>query len=1302
MDKPCIMRHGESVQQVLQRSVNPATIELTMSLPETAVEGTLHARVSPRDVVLYANNAMAYYLGVAKESLPGTPLEVLAGMATGEVAECFVRDPSGRASNKLVTDDFGRVFEAKTFSDGGVLDILLDEVTTAQSISRDLSFTSGTPVAALDEHELRTARLPERRYLTVSYSRMRETSRLVSRLSPVESRVIVDAFLEESSDSIKESGCTIASTAGDSVLGIFGAPRHFLDHPLRAIHAACEAVAKIGSLHTGFQRQGKELPPFTCGIWTGEVLIGTLGASACRHYTALGEPVELARRLCALARPGEILIPEQTLHHILRVLPEGWSWIKAESEYPPDISDLAWAGDEVLHVDEELQRVVYLLGPGVDEDASRAEYYFDYLWKLNLPADKICEPILRVVRPSTVGDSLEFSDENILAASAGETLGKYRLMEVVGVGGMGKVWRGVDRFGNDVAVKVLQTPSGESNEQMRRFQREAEVMARLPHRNICRVYEINEFEGIHYIAMEYVDGLTLADVLYSRGGPDSENVEDLPTLIQSIQRSHASQASATENQSEQKPTRLPTARILPVQQTLALVLKVSEAIQFAHEHGVLHRDVKPGNILLRKDGEPLVADFGLAKMKTPDATQSLSVTGNVVGTLENMPPEQAESSRDVDERADVYSIGTVLYLMLTAHRHFAATGNIVNDAQALQGHEPVRVRQYNPRIDPDLELITMKALRNDPAQRYPSVAALHADLERYLHGEVVAAKPVSALDLTKKLINRNPTASIITAASVLLVAGIITASLWTLSDRLNRERLAREEAEELRIIAEENESLAAEKQRVAEEKEQEAVEYARRAKRSEREARKQSLIAEKALQEKIAAEEEAKAIEAQRLQLERESEGHSTALAEAQRKTDALEQQLEILRAAETTPTRPPRRARLDAQTIRNAQEALRDAIETLRFELSPRNLEHLNSSPEDVLSRVDTALEQVSSAIAVDADLPLAWLVKGRLHLALMEFKWAEQSFRAAEAAAEARGQADLVEEAGQLRSFASTGRPGFGSRVVQLAEPLLASPNFLDQAAGRGMTFFGSHGQLRGNFAPEFNPFERQPGSKELAATLMAANELETMPKVIRSSLGNSYSVAITGDAPDLSSLSGLPVIRLAIENASVADWVNVLNFELTEFNVNGSQFREVPPHARAFSKLESFQAKGSKIYSLEFLRTARRLGELDISESSIWQLAPLMNCPGLRSLNIEGTRIADLHLLSRLPIESLTVSRNPNSELLDVLRNHRTLQVIRTPQDPENMPVGSFFDKYQREPKSAQGEAAGAAAGSTSTQP
>ena len=119
-----------------------------------------------------------------------------------------------------------------------------------------------------------------------------------------------------------------------------------------------------------------------------------------------------------------------------------------------------------------------------------------------------------MVRPALVGDSFELSEDNVVTNQATQALGKYKLIEVIGTGGMGTVWRGVDRFGNALAIKILHSSQTVTEAQLKRFRREAEIMARLPHRNICRVYEMNEFDGVQYLAMEFVDGLPLSDLLY--------------------------------------------------------------------------------------------------------------------------------------------------------------------------------------------------------------------------------------------------------------------------------------------------------------------------------------------------------------------------------------------------------------------------------------------------------------------------------------------------------------------------------------------------------------------------------------------------------------------------------------------------------------------------------------------------------------------------------------------------------------------------------------------------------------------
>jgi serine/threonine protein kinase len=181
-----------------------------------------------------------------------------------------------------------------------------------------------------------------------------------------------------------------------------------------------------------------------------------------------------------------------------------------------------------------------------------------------------------------------------------------------------------------------------------------------------------------------------------------------------------------------------------VQQSLSILIQVCAAIHHAHSHGVLHRDLKPGNIMIRANGEPVVTDFGLGKIRDAVEDHSLSFDEQVIGTIEYMAPEQAKASREVDERADVWSLGAILYQMLTGQRPFISSGSLFNDLQRLSAHEPAPLRNLAPHLDADLETIAQKALRNDPCARYRNAAALGEDLARFQRGETILARPTVA------------------------------------------------------------------------------------------------------------------------------------------------------------------------------------------------------------------------------------------------------------------------------------------------------------------------------------------------------------------------------------------------------------------------------------------------------------------------------------------------------------------------------------------------------------------------------
>ncbi|MBI4603534.1 MAG: protein kinase [Planctomycetes bacterium] len=273
--------------------------------------------------------------------------------------------------------------------------------------------------------------------------------------------------------------------------------------------------------------------------------------------------------------------------------------------------------------------------------------------------------------------------------------GDYEVLEELGRGGMGIVYvarqRSLDRL---VALKVLLRGAQASAAEAARFRAEAEAAARLDHSNIATVFEVGSCDGQPYFTMRYIEGTTLARRLAE--GP------------------------------------------LPPQEAARVLLPVARAVHYAHQRGVLHRDLKPQNILIDRGGSPHVTDFGLAKRI--EAGASLTQSGAILGTPSYMPPEQAAGSRGrLGPASDVYSLGAVLYLLLTGRPPFQAASPVDTLLSVLE-QDPLPPRLLNPRADRDLEMIALKCLQKPPELRYPSAAALADDLERYLQGETISAR----------------------------------------------------------------------------------------------------------------------------------------------------------------------------------------------------------------------------------------------------------------------------------------------------------------------------------------------------------------------------------------------------------------------------------------------------------------------------------------------------------------------------------------------------------------------------------
>jgi serine/threonine-protein kinase len=282
-----------------------------------------------------------------------------------------------------------------------------------------------------------------------------------------------------------------------------------------------------------------------------------------------------------------------------------------------------------------------------------------------------------------------------------------------------------------VALKVIGLGHWATEAHLKRFRREAEAAASLDHSGIVPIYEVGERDGSCYFSMKLVEGGQLDAVV------------------------------------KREP--------MPMRQAVELIAKVARTVHYAHEHGILHRDIKPGNILLDQKGGPHLTDFGLARLIETEST--VTRTMEVLGTPSYMAPEQAVGNNDaVSSMTDVYGLGAVLYQLLTGQPPFAG-GTTYETIKLLLDTEPRQLRLLNPKIDRDLSTICLKCIEKDPRRRYSSALALAEDLERWLKHEPILARHTGILTRGKKWVRRNPTSALLAASLIALAA----AAGWIIS-----------------------------------------------------------------------------------------------------------------------------------------------------------------------------------------------------------------------------------------------------------------------------------------------------------------------------------------------------------------------------------------------------------------------------------------------------------------------------------------------------------------------------------------
>jgi WD40 repeat protein/predicted Ser/Thr protein kinase len=333
------------------------------------------------------------------------------------------------------------------------------------------------------------------------------------------------------------------------------------------------------------------------------------------------------------------------------------------------------------------------------------------------------------------------------AGPALHAFGDYEVQGEIARGGMGVVYRARQiSLNRTVALKLILAGQFAGAEEVKRFQAEAEASANLDHPNIVPIYEVGQFDGRHFFSMKLIEGRSLAE------------------------RSREA--------------------VRPPLDSARLMCKVAQAIHYAHQRGVLHRDLKPANILVDAQGEPQVMDFGLARRIGVESR--LTQTGAVFGTPAYMPPEQADDPRQLTVAADIYSLGAILYDLLSGRPPFEAP-TPVETVMMVRDKEPASLRSLRPEIARDLETICLKCLQKEPARRYASAQDLAEDLERYLKGEPILARPVSPAERAWRWARRRPVVAALTTAVVLLLLTLAIGAPWVAA-RLAKEATRAEKA----------------------------------------------------------------------------------------------------------------------------------------------------------------------------------------------------------------------------------------------------------------------------------------------------------------------------------------------------------------------------------------------------------------------------------------------------------------------------------------------------------------------------
>ncbi|MFY9342755.1 MAG: serine/threonine-protein kinase [Planctomycetota bacterium] len=394
-------------------------------------------------------------------------------------------------------------------------------------------------------------------------------------------------------------------------------------------------------------------------------------------------------------------------------------------------------------LDRDCLRTRFLEELLTDQEASRVAPVDDYLARYPTIAPFVRSEYSALCQPD---GSAAAPDAAVLP----ETCGRYRLLRLIGSGGMGTVHEATDtELGRRVVLKTLRPGFAASTDARERLRREARVLGRLEHPNLTKVIDLLEADGRMHLVMPFHEGRTLAEAIH-----------------EARRRSESPGGTARWPQLGAEPN----GKAHALRRIVAFFTRAAEALQSAHAAGIVHRDLKPENLMVGSDGLPVVLDFGLA---LPEADERLTAAGEILGTPLYMAPEQIEGQKS-DARTDVYALGVCLYETLTlVHPVERSTSRAAVFHHILKG-EPRPLRRHQPLVPRDLEAVVMRAIERDPPRRYQTMEVLARDLQRVLDLEPTEARPVSGIGVAWRRVRRRPAVSLL----AVLVAAVAYLAIW--------------------------------------------------------------------------------------------------------------------------------------------------------------------------------------------------------------------------------------------------------------------------------------------------------------------------------------------------------------------------------------------------------------------------------------------------------------------------------------------------------------------------------------------